>query len=69
MQPRIHIYGGRCPLLGVDDVGHALVPRPSSQLSPPFAVTVTTTPSDSSGIEPEQMEHAVDPSRCATNVP
>ena len=49
--------------------GHALVPRPSSQVSPPVTVTVTTTPSGSSGIELEHMEHAVDPSRCATNVP
>src|SRR5664280_295077 len=30
---------------------------------------VTATPSGSSGIELEHMEHAVDPSRCATNVP
>jgi hypothetical protein len=49
--------------------GYALVPRPSSQVSPPVAVTVTATPSGSSGIELEHMEHAVDPSRCATNVP
>jgi hypothetical protein len=49
--------------------GHALVLRPSSQVSPPVAVTVTTTPSGSGGIELERMEHAVDPSRCATNVP
>src|SRR5665811_531714 len=32
-------------------------------------VAVTATPSGSSGIELEHMEHAVDPSRCATNVP
>ena len=50
-------------------VGHALVLRPSSQVSPSVAVTVTTTPSGSGGIELERMEHAVDPSRCATNVP
>src|SRR5674476_1001816 len=49
--------------------GHALVPRPSSQVSPPVALTVTATPSGSSGIELEHVEHAVDPSRCATNVP
>ena len=30
---------------------------------------VTATPSGSSGIHLEHMEHAVDPSRCATNVP
>jgi hypothetical protein len=33
------------------------------------AVTVTATPSGSSGIDLELMEHAADPSRCATNVP
>src|SRR5674476_215228 len=49
--------------------GHALVLRPSSQVSPPVAATVTTTPSGSGGIELEHMENAVDPSRCATNVP
>ena len=49
--------------------GHALVPRPSSQVSLPVAVTVTTTPSGSGGIELEHMEHAVDSSGCATNVP
>jgi hypothetical protein len=38
-------------------------------VSLPVAVTVTTTPSGSGGIELEHMEHAVDPSRCATNVP
>jgi hypothetical protein len=32
-------------------------------------VAVTATPSGSSGIDLEHMEHAVDPSRCATNVP
>lgn len=53
------IYGGRRPLLL----------RPSSQVSPPVAVAVTTTPSGAGGIELEHMEHAVDPSRCATNVP
>jgi hypothetical protein len=35
----------------------------------PVAVTVTATPSGSSGIELEHIEQAVDPSRCATNVP
>jgi hypothetical protein len=49
--------------------GHALVLRPSSQVSPTVAVTVTTTPSGSGGIELERTEYAVDPSRCATNVP
>jgi len=38
-------------------------------VSPPVAVTVTTSPSGSGGIELEHMEHAVDPSRCVTNVP
>ena len=33
------------------------------------SVAVTATPSGSSGIDLEHMEHAVDPSRCATNVP
>ena len=38
-------------------------------MSPSVAVTVTATPSGSSGIDLAYMEHAVDPSRCATNVP
>ena len=45
---------------------------PASEFSgvvPGVAVTVTTTPSGSGGIELEHMEHAVDPSRCATNEP
>ena len=33
------------------------------------ASVAVTTPSGSSGIDLEHMEHAVDPSRCATNVP
>src|SRR5450631_2689450 len=45
---------------------HALVSRPSSQVSPPAAVTAT--PSGSSGVELEPMEHAVDPSRCAVKM-
>lgn len=34
----------------------------------PVAVTVTATPSGSSGIDLEHMEHAVDPSECATGL-
>ena len=36
-------------------------------MSPPVAVT--TTPFGSGGIELEHVEHAVDPSRCAMDVP
>jgi len=58
----------------VEDVGHArrlarTVPASEFSGSPPVAVTLTITPSGSSGIELEHMERAVDPSRCATNVP
>ena len=44
---------------------------PASEFSgvAPAAVTVTAPPSGSCGIELEHMEQAVDPSRCARNVP
>ena len=69
MQSRIPIYGCRRPLLGVLWV--VVLSGPASEFSgvAPAAVTVTVTPPGSSGIELEHMEQAVDPSRCATNVP
>jgi hypothetical protein len=68
MQSRIPIYGGRRPLLGIMWV---VMLYPASEFSgvAPAMVTVTATPSGSSGMELEHMEQAVDPSRCATNVP
>jgi hypothetical protein len=62
------IYGGRRPLLGILWVV-MLWSRVEFSGVAPAAVTVTAAPPGSSGIELEHMEQAVDPSRCATNVP
>ena len=58
----------RIPLLGIMWVV-MLWSRVEFSRVASVAVTVTATPSGSSGIDLEHMEHAVDPSRCATNVP